>query len=66
MRHQVNDMKLEEKEAQLEMAEKIALNVIHEAYDYVMDKTIVPNEHLDRVYKATKILIMTKDIKNVK
>lgn len=66
MYHFVSDMDLTKKEAQVEMAEKIALNIIHEAYDCSKDKVCVSNEHLDRVYKASKILVMLKDIKNAK
>ena len=45
------------------MAEKIAQNTIHNVYDEAKEEHCVTNEDLDRVYKATKILLMIKDYK---
>ena len=66
MQHLVKDMDLNLEKEQLEMAEQIAMNVIHETYDCVQCCPMVNNEHLDRVYKATKILMMIKSMKTTK
>lgn len=63
MRHQINDMDLMKLPETMEMAEKIAQNTIHNVYDEAKEEHCVTNEDLDRVYRATKILLMIKDYK---
>lgn len=63
MIHFVQDMDLNKQINQLEMAEKICLNIIHEGYDKVKDKVVVSDEILDRIYKSVKTLHYIRDLK---
>lgn len=61
MYHRIKDMDLTKIPDNLEMAERIAINTIHEAYDSNDDECVVSSEVLERVYKAVKILYMVKE-----